>query len=208
MKLYEFGPTRALRDRWVLQELEIPFEAEAVNLPKGENRSPEFLKVNPAGKVPALVDGDVVLTESVAIALYLAEKYPAKKLLPSDSRERAQLDRWLYFVMTELEQPLWRIVKHQSLYPPERRIPAEIENASRDFTEVAPVLETHMTGRDYLVGSRVSVGDFVTAYTLDWANEAKLLDGFPQLVRYMNRMYARPHAPPRIATEFARIRAA
>src|SRR5262249_45609777 len=82
MKLYEFPPTRSIRPRWMLQELEVPFESVWVNLIKGEHRDREFLKLNPAGKVPVLVDGDLVLNESVAIVLYLAEKYPDKGFLP------------------------------------------------------------------------------------------------------------------------------
>src|SRR5499427_2146641 len=70
MKLYEFAPTRSIRVRWTLQELGVDFEAITVNLLAGEHRSPAFLKINPAGKLPVLVDGDVVLTESVAIVLY------------------------------------------------------------------------------------------------------------------------------------------
>ena len=84
MKLYEFAPTRSIRVRWTLQELGIDFEAVTVNLVAGENRSPAFLKLNPAGKLPVLVDGDLVLTESIAIVLYLAEKYPEKGFIPAD----------------------------------------------------------------------------------------------------------------------------
>ena len=78
MKLYEFAPTRSIRARWTLQELGVEFEAVTVNLVLGEHRRPEFLKINPAGKLPVLVDGDTVLTESIAIVIYLAEKYPEK----------------------------------------------------------------------------------------------------------------------------------
>src|SRR5215470_2617661 len=76
MKLYEFGPTRSIRVRWTLQELEADFESIRVNLPAGEHCRPEFLKINPAGKIPVLVDGDLVLTESVAIVLYLRKNIP------------------------------------------------------------------------------------------------------------------------------------
>ena len=67
MKLYEFGPTRSIRARWMLQELGVDFEAVSVDLTRGEHCSPEFLEINPAGKVPVLIDGDLVLSESVAI---------------------------------------------------------------------------------------------------------------------------------------------
>jgi glutathione S-transferase len=79
MELYEFGPTRSIRVRWTLQELGVEFEPVTVNMLAGEHRPPEFLAINPAGKLPALVDGDLVLTESIAIVLYLAEKYPEKR---------------------------------------------------------------------------------------------------------------------------------
>jgi glutathione S-transferase len=205
MKLYEFGPTRSIRVRWTLQELDADFEPIRVNLAAGEHRRPEFLKINPVGKIPVLVDGDRVLTESVAIVLYLAEKYSYKGLLPAGLNERAQVNRWLMFAATELEQPLWRISRHTALYPEEQRLPGDVILASGEFKEMASVLEKHMQGRQFVAGDSVSVADLVMAYTLDWGNEYKLLDHCPQLLAYMKRMYARPHAPPRIAEAFAAI---
>ena len=207
MRLYEFGPTRSIRARWTLQELGVGFEAITVNLVAGEHRRPEFLKVNPAGKLPVLVDGDLVLTESVAIVLYLAEKYPEKGLLPTDLTERAQVNRWLLFAATELEQPLWRISRHTALYPEDKRLPGDVALARQEFEEMGAVLEKHLQGRQFVVGDRATVADFVMAYTLDWGGEAQLLDGFPVLRGYMERMYARPKAPQRIAEAFKSIRA-
>ena len=208
MKLYEFGPTRSIRARWTLQELKVDFEAITVNLIQGEHRRPEFLEINPAGKLPVLVDGDYRLTESVAIVLYLAEKYPEKGLLPRDLPGRADVNRWLLFTVTELEQPLWRISRHKNLYAESERIPAAIPLAQRDFREMAKVMEAHMKGREFVVGKHVTVADFVLAYTLDWANEATLLDACPTLLQYMTRMYQRPHAAQRIKQAFAAVLAA
>src|SRR5437762_14359164 len=84
MQLYGFAPARSIRVRWTLQELGVDFDPVPVNLVAGEHRRPEFLEINPAGKIPVLVDGDLTLTESVAIVLYLAEKYPDKGLVPAD----------------------------------------------------------------------------------------------------------------------------
>src|SRR3981081_462892 len=125
MRLYGFAPTRPIRALWVLRELDLDFEYVHVDVAKGEHRRPQFLAMNPAGKVPVLVDRDLMLSESVAIVLYLAEKYPQKGFLPADLRARAEVNRWLLFTATELEQPLWRIARHTSLYPPEKRLPAE-----------------------------------------------------------------------------------
>ncbi len=169
MRLYEFAPTRSIRARWTLQELGVDFESVTVNLVAGEHRRPEFLKINPAGRVPVLVDDDLVLTESVAIVLYLAEKYPHKGLVPTDLKQRAQVNRWLLFAATELEQPLWRISRHTVLYPAHLRLPAEVSLARQDFREMVAVLEEHMQGRQFIVGTTVTVADLVCAYTLDWA---------------------------------------
>jgi glutathione S-transferase len=207
MKLYEFPPTRSIRPRWMLQELQVPFESVWVNLIKGEHRDREFLKLNPAGKVPVLVDGDLVLNESVAIVLYLAEKYPDKGFLPTDAKGRAEVDRWLLFTVTELEQPLWRIAKHTSLLPEARRIPGDVVLAREDFRDMVPVIEAHLAGHEFVCGDRVTAADFVLAYTLDWANETNLLSAFPASVAYLERMYARPRAPLRIREAFKQIQA-
>jgi glutathione S-transferase len=204
MKLYEFAPTRSIRARWMLQEIGVEFEPITVNLIAGENRRPEFLKINPAGKVPALVDGDVVVTESVAIVLYLAEKYSDRGFLPTDPKGRAEVYRWLLFAATELEQPLWRITKNTTIYP--ERLAADVALAAEEFKEMARVLEAHMNGREFVAGDRVTAADFVLAYTLDWANLVKLLGEFPRLREYLERMYARPNAPMRIAEAFASLR--
>ena len=205
MKLYEFAPTRSIRVRWTLQELGVPFESVVVNGAKGENRQPWFLELNPAGKLPVLVDGDLVLNESVAIALYLADKYAEKGFLPKDARGRAEVYRWCLFAATELEQPLWRIARHKVLYAEAERIPAEIPIAARDFRAMAAVLDGHLAGREFVAGDGVTVADFVLAYTLDWADTEDLLGSFANATAYMERMYARPLAGLRIRQAFASV---
>jgi glutathione S-transferase len=191
----------------MLRELGVEFDFVNVNLMTGENRRPEFLALNPAGKLPVLVDGDLVLTESVAIVLYLAEKYAGAGLLPAALEARAEVHQWLLFTATELEQPLWRIARHTAIYPKEKRLPDEVALARQDFLDMAAVMERHMGGRQFLVGDGITVADFVAAYTLDWANEVHLLHALPHLRGYMERMYARPKAAPRIAEAFASLRA-
>ncbi|WP_353150756.1 glutathione S-transferase family protein [Pollutimonas bauzanensis] len=208
MKLYGLGPTRSLRVRWALQELDAEFEFVPINLLAGENRHPDFLSLNPAGKLPVLVDGDLVLTESAAIVMYLAEKYGAKGLMPTDLSERAQAYRWSMFSVTELEQPLWRIAKHSFLYPEDKRLPEDITLAKEDFTAMAAILNRHMDGREFIVGDTISIADCITAYVLDWGNEIGLIDDFPHLKSYFERMYARSKAPQRIAQAAADLRPA
>ena len=202
MKLYGTPPTRAIRVLWLLNELGVDCEVIGLN---PMDPGPEFLALNPAGKLPMLVDGDLVLTESAAIPLYLAEKYPEKGLIPTDLADRAQMYRWIFFLVTEIEQPLWRIALNTTIYPEENRVPADIENATRDCKKMAAVFEDHMTDRDFVAGDRLSVADFMAAYTLDWANEAKMLADAPRLRSYLATMYARPTAPMTIKQGFAEL---
>ena len=208
MRLYGLGPTRSLRALWALRELDAEFEFVPVDLRAGENRSPDFLRLNPAGKLPVLVDGDLVLTESAAIVMYLAEKYADRGLMPSGLTERAQAYRWTMFAVTELEQPLWRMAKHSFIYPEARRLPEDIALAREDFRTMAAVLESHMDGRDFIVGDGMTIDDCVTAYVVDWGDEQGLIDGFPNLEAYLVRMYARPTAPQRIADAIADLQSA
>ena len=139
-------------------------------------------------------------------AVYLAEKYSEKRFIPTDLRERAQLNRWLLFTTAEREQPLWRMARHTTVYPPEKRLPADVDLAKEEFAAMATVLEDHMDGRTFVGGGGVTVADFVLAYTLDWAKTVRVLDGYPRGDAYLERMYARPRAPMRIPAAFASIR--
>jgi glutathione S-transferase len=206
LKLYGTPPTRVLRVMWLLNELGVKYEHIAVDMLKGEHKSNNFLALNPAGKVPVLVDGDMVLTESAAIQIYLAEKHPEAGFIPQSVEERGQMYRWCFFLATEIEQPLWRIAHHQFIYPKEKRLPQDIELATAECKEMVAVLERHMKDRNFFVGDRLSVADFNAAYTLDWANEQNMLIDAPKLREFVKTMYARPTAPPTIAQASAAMK--
>ncbi|ARM85893.1 glutathione S-transferase family protein [Marinobacter salarius] len=203
LKLYGTPPTRALRVVWLLNELGLEHELHPVDLMQDEHHQQDFLSLNPAAKVPVLVDGNLVLTESAAIQLYLAEKYPQAGFIPETLEDRAQMYRWMFFLVTEVEQPLWRIARHTFVYPDEKRIPQDVELARQECLEMIEVLERHMSEREFMVGDRLSVADFNAAYTLDWANTDEMLASAPRLRDYLKAMYARPTAPPTIAEAFA-----
>lgn len=207
MKLYGTPPTRALRPIWILNELDLDCELVPVNLPGGEHTEPPFLAINPLGKVPVLVDGDLVVAESAAISLYLAERYGGGRFLPTDIAERALMHQWLFFLVTEIEQPLWRIALHTAIYPEGQRQPADIPLAKADCLRMLAPLDHHMKDRTFLVGGAPTVADFIAAYTLDWADEAEMLEGFPHLSAFVERMYQRTAAPPTIKEGFAALHA-
>ena len=126
LKIYHAQGARSLRVLWLLNELDVDCEIVTVDMGAGEHQGDAFRKLNPAGKLPALVDGDVVLTESSAIQLYLAEKYPQRGFIPNALAERAEMYRWIFFLVTEIEAPLWRIALHSRIYPDNERDAREI----------------------------------------------------------------------------------
>ncbi|KQZ73625.1 glutathione S-transferase [Sphingopyxis sp. Root214] len=211
IKLYGTPPTRALRAMWLLNELDLAHEIVSIDLGAGEQLTPEFLALNPAAKLPVLVDGDLVVSESAAIQLYLADKYgdrfPGRGLIPDTAEERGQMYRWLFFLMTEIEAPLWRIALHSFLYASDEQSAAEIALARRDCKRMIAVFEQHMQRRNFVVGEQVTVADFNAAYTLDWAKLEDMLDDAPALSAYLESMYARPKAPVTIAEAMAELEA-
>ncbi len=200
MKLYGAGPSRWVKCYWTLRELEVPFEPVTVNLRNGDNRAADFLTKNPFGKTPVLEDGDFRLRESSAICTYLAEKHPEKGLLPkAGSPERALTTQWISFAVADLEQPLWRVMRHRFLYPEAKRIPADIEVAYGDFKALAATLEPELR-RDHLVGGAFTLADLTLAYTLRWSRSerilgADLLADFPRLIEYTRLHTSRPAFP-------------
>ena len=182
--LYGYNRSRWIKPYWTLRELGVPFEAKNVRPDLLRTEHPEVLALNPFAKLPILVDGDFTVFESSAISTYLADKYPEKKLSPkSATRDRALYDQWISLASSDLEQPLWRIAKHSFLYPVEKRSAADKELAREDFLKEVSVLEEQIT--PYLVGGVFTVADIVMAYTLNWANGYKLLEGFPKVKAYL-----------------------
>ncbi len=201
MKLYGFGPTRAARCLWLLRELEQPFDYVSVDLSKGEQLQPDFLAVNPYGRVPVLEHGELRIRESAAICTYLADRFPERGLIPpAGTPERARHDQHLFFTVAELDAPLWRQRLHEVMYPEARRLPQESANARQDFLRAATVMQDELGERPYLLGERFQVADVVLAHTLFWATWTNLLDNLAPLRDYLARCVARPACPSFLRT--------
>lgn len=192
MKLYGYRNGRTLRALWALEEVGAPYEYVEVDIMHGQGREPWFLKINPGGKVPVLDDDGTVITESSAICMHLAEKYPESKLLPpAGTPARTACYKWISFILTELDAPLWTIAKHRFALPKERRVPAVIETAQWEFGGAAKVLTEGLGNRPYLVGDTFTVADILAGHTLLWAKGAKLALGSNVLDAYLQKLMAR-----------------
>lgn len=185
--------TRSLRAVWTAEELGIDYDYISVSLARGEQRSADFLTLNPIGKVPLLVDGDLVIGESGAICTYLADNHPESGLIPPPGTpERARHDRWCYFVIGELEQPLWTLAKHSFALPEKARVPAVKDTARWEFQKAAKVLAAGLGDRAFAVGEGLTVADIFITHCLSWARGAKVEIEYPELIAYRDRHLARP----------------
>jgi glutathione S-transferase len=189
--LYEYGPSRSKQVRWTLLELGLEFRAV-----EGSDilHSDELVKVNPMGKVPAVVINGEPLFEAAAICSHLADLVPEKYLIaPSGTRERALHMQWVSFALTEMEAYLWSNARNTFVLPEELRITALFEQNARAYVKAAKVLDKVLQDTDYLVGNRFSVTDILVGFVLNWGNQVKLLDKTPSLQSYLARLKEREH---------------
>lgn len=192
MKLYGYRNGRTLRALWALEEAGAQYEYIEVDVMHGAGREPWFLKINPGGKVPVLDDDGRIITESAAICIHVADKYPKSQLMPhAGTPERTECYKWISFVLTELDAPLWTIAKHRFGLPKERRVPAVIETAGWEFRTVVKIMATALEGRPYLTGLSFTVADILAGHILLWAKSARLSHGSDILETYMDGLMAR-----------------
>jgi len=197
MKLYGFPPSpNTWKVRAVAAHLGVPLEVELVDLTKGASHAPAYLALNPTGRTPTLVDGDLKLWESNAIMQYVAAK-TANALWPNDARARADITRWQCWQLahwgSEACQPLTfnRFVKKLlNLGPPDE---AAIAKATEAFHKEAMVLDAHVAKQSYLVGKDLTLADFAVAAPLFYAKQSEMpLEPYPNARRWFERFSALP----------------
>ena len=188
-----YGPTasRAARTLWIVHELDIPFEHVAMEMK--DLKGPDYLKINPNGKVPAMVDGDFKLFESMAINLYLATKFNKDNFYPASNEDRALCYQWSFWGMTELEKPLLTILIDMFMTPPDKRKPDAVAEAQKALPKPFSVLNGALQGRDYLLGSTFTVADLNLASICSWSRPIKFdFSPFPNVGTWLDRCLGRP----------------
>jgi glutathione S-transferase len=192
MRLYYVPRTRATRPRWVLEELGVPCELVRLDPAKGDTHTPDHLARHPLGHVPVLEDGDLRIFESIAICLYLADRFPDRGLIPpAGTRERALCYQWLFFAATELEPPI-SAIGMQLRKREEERDPRLIVAERERMVQAARVLEPVLARGPYVLGARFSVADVVLGSLLALARARGGISGLAALEDYVERLEQRP----------------
>ena len=162
IKIYGSPFSSAHRCYWTLEELNIPFERMPLDMRQREHKSEAFLKLNPNGKVPCLVDGDLILWESAAIDHYLATQY-GPKLLGSTPKEQALVQQWLLWSLLELQPPLVNILIQVMFVPEDKKNPAVIEEAKKKLQPLYEILNQHLKKNQFMVGDTFTMADLTVA---------------------------------------------
>jgi glutathione S-transferase len=187
LTLYHAAPSRSSITRWMLEEIGEPYDIHLLSLNKGDNRAPEFLAVNPMGKVPALRHGDAVITESAAICTYLADAFPRAGLgLPVCDTRRGVYLKWLFYAPGVLEPA----VTDRAF--PRREEPRRGVLGYGDFDTVMNVLSKAVTPGPYLLGEQFTAADVVIGANIRWAMMFKLIPERKELADYVARFQDRP----------------
>jgi glutathione S-transferase len=205
MKLYEFPISpNSRRVVAVLHHLQLDCEREVVDLSKGDQLSPDFLKLNPNHMIPTLVDDDFVLWESNAIMQYLCTKAPSNTLYPDGARVRADINRWQFWQAGHWGSACGvMIFEHvvKKFFMQAEPDLQEVTKGEERFHRFAQVLESHLKGRDWLVGNSLTLADLSVGSFLDLAELAKYpMSPYVEITRWYGNIQQLPawksSAPP------------
>ena len=192
MKLYYFPSPNPQKIRFALNELGLQCEDVPIDLARGEQRTPEFLALNPYGRVPVLVDGDLTLWESHAILAYLGEK--TGKLWPTTAAGRADALRWLFFLTSSISPPTTEVVFNRIAVKLSGGTPDEaaIARGERALPGPLGVLERHLAKHKWILGADFSLADCDYGPTLNVLDKAGVsLAQFPQVRAYLDAIRVR-----------------
>ncbi len=160
--LYGSPRSSAGRCYWTLEEAGVPYTLKEVDMKNKEHKSAEFLKINPMGKVPAMIDGDTTLFESMAINFYIADTYK-KELLGENNTDRGLVHQWSFWAMSELQGPIIEVFIQKVFVPEDKRDNNIIENNFKKLPNLLSVLNNSLIDKKYLVGNQFTLADLNTA---------------------------------------------
>lgn len=177
--------SRASNVVWMLEEVGVPYELRFCDLMKGAHKQPDVTGLNPMGKLPTLVDGDTVVTESAAIALYLADRYAYGKLCPRvDDPARAAYYRWSLFAPSVVEPGSLAKVSNWDYKPSQA--------GWGDYDTMLTTMEAAVASKDYLLGDIFTMADVIFGGTLRYMMMFKMVESRPAFASYVARLEARP----------------
>ena len=173
--LWGDGTSRTFRCVWMLEELKVPFTWKKIRYQDGETRTPEFLAVNPRGKVPALTDGGVSIAESAAINTYLGDKFGSPLVPRAGTRERGLYDMWCFFLISECDSSLVIWGRHHYYEAKNGAAPAALAAAKEYFRRQMKVVADELGKNEYLMGPEFTAADILLVTIIRWCGVCILM---------------------------------
>ncbi len=184
--LYYSPQSRATGSRILLEELGVPYDLHILNMKAGEQREPAYLAINPLGKAPAIRRGDALVTEQVAIYIYLADLFPEAGLAPAfDDPRRGPYLRWIAYYGSSFEPALIDTFLKRDPAPPEQL-------SYSDYDTMLSTLEAQLAAGPYLFGEQITAADILWGVALHWTMQFGLVPQSDVFVRYCERITSRP----------------
>jgi glutathione S-transferase len=177
----------------LLEELGIEYEVVGLKFSEKEHKSEEYLKINPNGKIPTMIDDDgFVLWESMAINKYLARKYKPE-ILGKDNKEISLVEQWMTWGLTEYQTPLLGALRHGMMLPPEKRDPSVFETETKKLHQLHTILEKELENKEFLVGNSLTLADLHVVLGITGIFLVNLnLSEFPNLSKWVKNITNRP----------------
>lgn len=183
--LYHHPFSRAAGSVWALEEIGQPYELVFVDIMKGGQKAPEILAINPMGKLPTLTDGEAIVTEAAAIALYLADRYAPGRLAPAlDDPRRGTYLRWSLFAPSVIEPGATARLNQWEAKPS--------QVGWGDFDSMVKTMDHAVADKPFLLGDMFSMADVVFGGTVRYMLQFKLIEPTPALTTYVDRLNQRP----------------
>lgn len=190
--LYGSPRSSAGRCIWALEEAGVAFTQKDVDMKNKEHKSADFLKINPMGKVPAMVDGDITLFESMAINYYIADTYK-KELLGTNALEKGLSMQWSFWATSELQPPIIEVFIQKVFVPEDKRDHNVIEKNLNKLPELLTVLNNSLADKKYLAGNQFTIGDINTASVVSICPMMGVdLGAYPNIKSWLGTISDRP----------------
>jgi len=187
LKIYTYPKSRSLRVLWTLEEIGIAYEPIKVDL---LSQNPEVKSPHPYGKVPFLIDEHVSISETLAICIYICEKKPETPLYPTSPKAKALVNSRLSFALTDLESPVWRLLKQLVFTPENQRSPDLIRSLKQEATKVVSQISL-VPHHTWIAGNSFTLADIFMSHTLLWAKFCGIEIG-KEIENYLSRALNRP----------------
>lgn len=191
IKIYGSKRSSAFRCYWLMEEMGISYETMPLDFTKGEHKSPEYLQLNPNGKVPTIMDDGFVLWESLAINYYLIEKYNGVELVGNLATDHAEVNKWNIWSITHLSESFFPLVMQKYFNTPDSE--ATKDAKEKELPRYLAVLENHLSGKEYMALDKFTLAD-ITAMSV--ANMAVFvgydLSAYSNITSWMERLSQRP----------------